>query len=178
VKALTLHQVWASAIATGAKSHETRSWAPPKSLIGERIAIHAGKSFGPGGWTFIEQWMTDALNHEDHQRWMGAAGIARPHTVVRPRQRDKVVWTPIKLAIPQGVVLCTVRIAEVLPTKAVRNGIADVDYELGDYGPNRFAWRLDELRRLPTPVPLRGAQGLFNLPRDVEAAINDQQEQQ
>ena len=41
MKALTLHQPWASLIADGRKTIETRSWAPPRTLIGERIAIHA-----------------------------------------------------------------------------------------------------------------------------------------
>ena len=44
MKALTLHQPWASLIAHGVKSIETRSWAPPQSLVGQRIAIHAGKN--------------------------------------------------------------------------------------------------------------------------------------
>ena len=42
MKAITLHQPWASLIADGRKTIETRSWAPPRTLIGERIAIHAG----------------------------------------------------------------------------------------------------------------------------------------
>ena len=41
--AITLWQPWASLIADGVKKQETRSWAPPKHLIGERIAIHAAK---------------------------------------------------------------------------------------------------------------------------------------
>ena len=32
MKALTLHQPWASLIAHGVKTIETRSWAPPRSL--------------------------------------------------------------------------------------------------------------------------------------------------
>ena len=43
MKALTLHQPWASLIADGRKAIETRSWPPPRTLIGKRIAIHAGK---------------------------------------------------------------------------------------------------------------------------------------
>ena len=43
MKAITLHQPWASLIASGAKRIETRSWKPPDSLIGTEIAIHAGK---------------------------------------------------------------------------------------------------------------------------------------
>lgn len=43
MKAISLHQPWASLIMCGAKRVETRSWRPPESLIGERIAIHAAK---------------------------------------------------------------------------------------------------------------------------------------
>ena len=43
MKAITLWQPWASLIADGRKTVETRSWAPPKALIGHRIAIHASK---------------------------------------------------------------------------------------------------------------------------------------
>lgn len=42
MRAITVHQPWAWLIANGWKSIETRGWAPPKALIGERIAIHAG----------------------------------------------------------------------------------------------------------------------------------------
>lgn len=41
MKALSLWQPWASLVAMDAKRVETRHWAPSRSLIGERIAIHA-----------------------------------------------------------------------------------------------------------------------------------------
>lgn len=41
MKAITLHQPWATLVAFGFKTIETRTWAPPSSLIGQRIAIHA-----------------------------------------------------------------------------------------------------------------------------------------
>ena len=43
MKAITLHQPWAALVACGAKNTETRSWHPPKNLLGQRLAIHAGK---------------------------------------------------------------------------------------------------------------------------------------
>ena len=53
MKALTLHQPWASLIADGRKTVETRSWPPPVALVGNRIAIHAGlKVDGP----LSEKW--------------------------------------------------------------------------------------------------------------------------
>lgn len=44
MKALTIKQPWAWAIFNG-KDCENRTWEPPKDMIGELIAIHAGK-----GW--------------------------------------------------------------------------------------------------------------------------------
>ena len=44
MKAITLHQPWASLIAAGAKTTETRSWPAPKADWGSVIAIHAGKT--------------------------------------------------------------------------------------------------------------------------------------
>lgn len=42
MRALTLHQPWASLIACGAKLIETRIWPPYQDCAGELIAIHAG----------------------------------------------------------------------------------------------------------------------------------------
>ena len=41
MRAITLHQPWASLIAAWMKWCETRSWPAPQSLWGTRIAIHA-----------------------------------------------------------------------------------------------------------------------------------------
>ena len=43
MRALTLHQPWASLIVIGAKATETRSWAAPRWLWGNIFGIHAGK---------------------------------------------------------------------------------------------------------------------------------------
>jgi hypothetical protein len=48
VKALTLHAPWAHAVAWLGKDIENRGWRPPASVIGTRIAIHAGASPGDG----------------------------------------------------------------------------------------------------------------------------------
>ncbi len=43
MRALTIRQPWAWAITHADKRVENRNWKPPENLIGERIAIHAGK---------------------------------------------------------------------------------------------------------------------------------------
>lgn len=49
MKAITLHAPYATLIANGTKTIETRGWerGPPKWLIGERIAIHQALNRGP-----------------------------------------------------------------------------------------------------------------------------------
>ena len=44
MRALTIRQPWASLLVAGIKYYEGRTRAPPKKLLGERIAIHAGKA--------------------------------------------------------------------------------------------------------------------------------------
>jgi len=47
MKALTLHAPWAHAVAWLGKDIENRTWRPPASVIGTRIAIHAGAGGKP-----------------------------------------------------------------------------------------------------------------------------------
>lgn len=55
MRALTLWQPWAWAVAAGKKTVENRPWAPPKSAIGETIAIHAGKVYDEDGEAFLRK---------------------------------------------------------------------------------------------------------------------------
>ena len=43
MRGLTINQPFAWAIIIGHKSVENRTWAPPRELLGERIAIHASR---------------------------------------------------------------------------------------------------------------------------------------
>lgn len=47
MKAITLYEPWATFIAMGLKTIETRIHDRFKCLVGERIAIHAGKKYDP-----------------------------------------------------------------------------------------------------------------------------------
>ncbi len=57
MKAITLWQPWASLVAAGVKTIETRSWRAPANLIGERIAIHAAAK-RPQQGLLIGNWLT------------------------------------------------------------------------------------------------------------------------
>lgn len=49
MKALTIWQPWAHFLAIGKKRVENRDWHPPKDLIGQWIAIHAGRRYDARG---------------------------------------------------------------------------------------------------------------------------------
>ena len=97
MKAITLWQPWASMVAMGLKQNETRSWAPPKALIGERIAIHAAKrvpkieehirlvksvqNHGAAGDLALWSIKEDPLDARGRFRWpRGVTGLPRPRT--------------------------------------------------------------------------------------------------
>jgi len=63
-RALTLHQPWAWAIARLGKDIENRIWRPPPWLIGQRVAIHAGKRWDPG-WSpdIVDMAIHAAMDH-------------------------------------------------------------------------------------------------------------------
>ena len=64
--AITLHQPWASLIALGIKTVETRSWPAPALLVGQTIAIHAGKRVVRQPGENIEQELRARLGEDWH----------------------------------------------------------------------------------------------------------------
>ena len=72
MKAITLHQPFASLIANGTKTIETRSWAPPKALIGQRIAIHAGEESEPRKTFVIRRSITFPSRPSESERTFDA----------------------------------------------------------------------------------------------------------
>jgi hypothetical protein len=42
---ISIRQPWSECIVRGVKSIEVRTWLPPSKLIGEMVAIHAGKKW-------------------------------------------------------------------------------------------------------------------------------------
>lgn len=153
MKALSLWQPWATLIAIGAKRVETRSWAT--SYRGP-LAIHAAK------------------------RWdeaVRAAAIANHHIAVAMSAVGLTAWD----VLPRGAVVATCELVDCQPTASgvtldgwIAGGVlwelTPYERAFGDYTPGRYAWLLADVKPLPTPIPMRGAQGLFDLPGELAAA--------
>ena len=167
MKALTLHQPWASLIALGIKTIETRSWSTTHR---GSIAIHAAKRHPK-----IGDMRTVVDNPSAWDRWRDA-GLAPSQIDVHPG--------------PLGAVVATARLVDCIPmveSTAARPGLPpllvvrpttlefwahgaigvptlDVTHQrpYGDFAPGRWAWLLDDIEPLDEPVPARGHQGLWN----------------
>jgi activating signal cointegrator 1 len=178
MKALTLHQPWATLIALGVKTIETRSWRAPASLIGQRIAIHAGKHRLPPGGTAIGGWCIayDRIADECGEMWRRPAG-------------ERVV-------LPLGAIVATATLTDCLPMVNYTDEAGDhrrcvidwghwnhntpADPQLwmldrdddrlsrnvedqrpyGDFRPGRWAWMLDDITPCD-PVLAKGKQGVW-----------------
>lgn len=156
MKALTLHQPWASLIAVQLKTIETRSW--PTKYRGP-MAIHAGKR-RMNGVDELRLWYDnrDALES----------------------QLDTDNWE----TLPLGMVVATAILIDVVPTgrvgfvppsdpwvitKGWHRASGDFDYtarqaqrEMGDFTPGRWAWVFDDIQASPIPIIATGHQGLWD----------------
>lgn len=141
MKAVSLWQPWASLIACGAKTVETRHWPAPASIVGERIAVHAAKRSSE-----LHMLRAPDFDRALHER------------------ADRLRMVEGRL--PLGFIVATAVIAECVRMDAAM--IARVEREqpdelaFGHWEPGRFAWRLAAIRMLD-PIPYRGAQGLFDV---------------
>lgn len=183
MKAITLWQPWASLIALGAKTIETRSW---QTSYRGPIAIHAAAS-------------TPGLLWEKQRDGKRILEIG-DYTAERDRTgfllRGPVAW-PYRL--PQGAVVATATLTgclpiltdtgpadiEVLPDDFLTpcvdgrmvyrvttvgdpytpEGVKTTDYPeqpYGDYTSGRYGWLLEDIQPLRNPVAAKGRQGLWN----------------
>ena len=147
VKAITLHQPWASLIACGLKTIETRDWPPARAVVGERIAIHAGKTFVRVPLGPRETEALCGMGHFPQGAIVCTARLAEVRKVTQnPRLRR---WEP-----DYRYVLATSRIST-LEHREIK-----ID-SFGDFSLGRWLWMLTDIQRIEPPVPARGRQRLW-----------------
>lgn len=137
MKAITLWQPWASLIAWGYKTIETRSHGRFAGLVGERIAIHAGLRYDPR--TFSHTW-----------------GVCHYANRMRPRainhMRDICFDCP---KLPRGAVVCT---AVVLEHRLLTRADSEAALCSAD---GLYGLILGDVERPAEPIVVRGHQGVW-----------------
>lgn len=174
MKALTIRQPWASLIALGVKTIETRSWRAPQSLIGQTIAIHAGKwqpepgnEYGTGWWWHDDCGDPIIVEQKPAHGWnqapapLGAivatATLADCLPMVDAEDYEYGDVTAPHLAVlPSGSAAWWYASDE---DQIGRDVSGQVPY--GDFQPGRWAWMLTDVQPCD-PVPAKGKQGLWN----------------
>lgn len=138
MKALTLTQPWAALVALGAKRFETRSW---RTDYRGPLAIHAAKGYPSDCQELVlyEPFHSVLLRNYGHPFDIAPA-----------------------LRAQRGLVLATCRLVDCIRiTERFGDALSVQERQFGDYTPGRYAWRLDDIRLLATPVPARGSLGLW-----------------
>lgn len=138
VRALTIHQVWASLILWGVKRFETRHWSPYNMIKNELLLIHAGKKFGPEERANCQK--------EPFRSVLMQRGIANPQK---------------QLAF--GAALCIAKLLRVYKAEDVRDSLSPMERAFGNFGNKRFAWELEIVHVFEKPIPMAGEQGLFTV---------------
>ena len=144
MKAITLHAPYASLIAMGDKTIETRSWPAPRKLVGARIAIHEGLTIDH-----------DALNCcpvEEHPGCVVAtARLAWVGQVESVEFGHSWPWDALlaKVRMNPGGILYKEWRTEVLVER------------WGDFTPGRWLWGIEDVEQLEEPVPAKGRQGFW-----------------
>ena len=140
MKAISLWQPWASLVADGVKSIETRTHDKYKWIIGQRIAIHAAKRF-----------------HREAAHIIRASGGWTPELDAHYSTLDFRSLLDILNVWPAGAVVCTAFVAEA-------RWLTGVDSQatlcLAD---GLFGLVLRDVQKLQTPMFWRGAQGVFHV---------------
>ena len=183
MKAITLRQPWATLVAEGIKTIETRSF---RTKHRGHIAIHAGLHPPTGermaGWYAFPAAVTGrhargtewVLRHEpDNDGPLNGRRMPLGAVVATARIVDVVPMVGAGAAGGPSLLVPIVGLAEgTLWTWQAPHGPhrhpylpwSDVTDQLpyGDYRPGRFAWLLDDICPLPVPVEAVGHLGLWD----------------
>lgn len=137
MKVISIWQPWASLIVLGHKFFETRTWAPPTSVIGQTIGIASTKNVLPA--------QRAAFEEENFQKFY--------QTLDMPPFDE----------LPRGHLVGTARLDSY--EQITEDFLDEITFEEQAYGWFKiggYAWRLMDRKPLPHPIPIRGAQGLFD----------------
>jgi len=154
MKAITLWQPWATAIALGLKKYETRDWP----------AVCDGKAFT--GWILITA--AKAQHDEGVFRWIQHKMPDAPKTMESGPNMSRRLeyYAAIKdfLTLPFGSAVALAYLEKSHAVEELAPGqISEQERSWGLYEPGRFAWEFSEIYSFDEPFPVIGRQKIFNL---------------
>lgn len=172
--AISIHQPWASFIAHGIKRTEGRTHGRFASLVGQRVAIHATK-------TWDKNWrekVPEALLESVVIPWLAKQANLTPEQWARFDYGDFMPRT-----FPQGAVIATGRITTAFnvmndgPRCTIRRKMPNSTLNRNDtcfksrletmqltrIESGAWLYRFEDVQRLETPVKVAGRQGIWRV---------------
>jgi hypothetical protein len=159
MKALTVWQPWASLIIAGAKPYEFRRWRAPRSIIGQRIVIHAAARKADSFDTLLLfNMLLERTLGEDY-------ALAWAETCLHADKARPILALAQTNELPLSVGLGTAIVGEprVGTEIAEEFGVPRANDSDRDAHAN-WGWPMLDIEAWPEPVPMRGAQGFWNWP--------------
>lgn len=153
MRAITLRHPWPLAFLRLGKDVENRMWAPHELLPGEQLALHAGAA---------PKVNKDGRIADDY----GAEIVGAMEWITRQGLRGSLpdVFT-------MGDLIAESPASAVFMVATYRGAVRE---SRSRWFAGKWGWELADRIALPKPVPCRGAQGLWQLHADVDAAVRAQ----
>ena len=94
IPAITVWQPWASLIVCGIKTVENRPWKPPLKIIGEWIAIHAGRAVDRHAmeFHFDNERVRQSISETNPFPKGVLLGIAFLSAFYEPAKEQQIIW--------------------------------------------------------------------------------------
>lgn len=153
MKGLSLTQPWASLVAFGEKTIETRSW---QTRYRGPVAIQAAKAFP-----------RDAMEACHHEPFRSVLAKHGQRVATLPRSAivcvvDLIDCVPFTDPVPKLPLIR--RAGELVP-------LGEHELAFGDFSAGRFGFVFANVRRLNEPLPFSGALGLWGLLPHAESLV-------
>lgn len=156
IPAISLWQPWATAVALKSKEYETRHWSTDYR---GPLVIHAAKRLVRSEMELLRC------------RYFWRAALKLPPNLT--------IWG----RVPFGALVAVCDLTGCFPTEEIRPGYLDqpricsdpahggvgtwTERDMGNFESGRFAWHLENVQALPEPIPFKGAQGFFRVPKSL-----------
>lgn len=117
-------------------------------------------------WQPYAAFITSGLKRYETRGWVTShRGTIAIHAAARrPTPADRELAARYGIAdMPLGAIVAVADLVAVVPAE---HPPRPEEFELGFYGPDRFAWRLERVRPV-TPVPCSGLQRIWRVPERV-----------
>lgn len=156
--AITVRQPWATLIAHGVKDVENRDWSPHPALLGQYIAIHAGKSVDAQAWS-------EAASLAESQGLLDSDPLLRSfvffggHDVAKGKHKAGRALSQLMRSQTYGAIIALAKVA----------GCQSKEDCKSPWFMGPFAWNLESVVPID-PVPCSGSQGLWR-PRDKDLVL-------